>query len=186
VSSSNGQVPGSKVEAALRYAAWGWYVFPLHYVIFNNDGSFRCSCDLGATCGKNTGKHPLWTKTFKNGFKSATNDPALIKTFWTGYSEANIGIATGKKSGIFVLDVDPRHGGDKTLGDRLDNPGTELIVRTGSGGWHFYYAYAPTHPVGSHTGVLQGIDVKGDGGYVVAPPSNHKDGGYYRWKHEGE
>jgi hypothetical protein len=185
MSGNNGQVPASKVEATLRYAERGWFVFPLHYALFDNDGTVRCSCDLGAAC-KDKGKHPWWMKAFKNGFKSATNDPALIKTIWTAYSEANIGIATGKKSGIFVLDVDPRHGGDKTLGDRADQPGTELIVLTGGGGTHFYYAYDPKHPVGSRTGVLKGIDVKGDDGYVVAPPSNHESGGYYRWKSEGD
>src|ERR1700687_178228 len=125
------------VEAALGYAARGWFVFPLRYAIFDKDGTVRCSCDLGATC-EHIGKHPWSMKTFKNGFKSATNDPGLIKTIWTAYSEANIGIATGKKTGIFVLDVDPRHGGDKTLGDRADNMGTDLIVLTGGGGTHFY------------------------------------------------
>jgi putative DNA primase/helicase len=185
VSSNNGQVPASKVEATLGYAARGWFVFPLHYALFGKDGTVRCSCDLGAAC-EHIGKHPWWMKTFKNGFKSATNDPDLIKTIWTAYSEANIGIATGKKSGIFVLDVDPRHDGPASLGEHAADPGTDLIVLTGGGGTHFYYAYDPQHPVESQQGVRPGIDVKGDKGYVVAPPSNHRDGGYYRWKHEGE
>ena len=174
MASSNGQMHGSKVEAALGYAARGWAVIPLHCAIFDGDNPVKCSCSLGATC-KHIGKHPLT----RNGFKDAASDPGVIRNWWARWPDANVGIATGKKSGIFVLDVDPRHGGDKTLGDRMDNPGTELIVQTGSGGTHFYYAYDPAHPVGSRNGVLQGIDVKGDDGYVVAPPSNHESGGSY-------
>jgi len=179
---SNGRVPESMVESALRYAELGWAVFPLHCVIFGGDGSVRCSCPLGASCGKDTGKHPRT----RHGFKDATTDPGVIRAWWARWPDANIGIATGKVSGIFIMDIDPRHGGPASLGEHAANPGTELIVCTGGGGTHFYYAYDPAHPVDSREGVLAGIDVKGDKGYVVAPPSNHQSGGHYRWKHEGD
>jgi hypothetical protein len=127
------------------------------------------------------GKHPLT----KNGFKDATTDPGVIRGWWARWPNANIGIATGKKSGIFIMDIDPRHGGPASLGEHAADPGTDLIVLTGGGGQHFYYAYDPKHPMESAIGVLPGIDVRGDKGYVVAPPSNHRSGGYYRWTHEG-
>jgi putative DNA primase/helicase len=181
VSSTNGQAPDSKVEAALGYAARGWFVFPLHCVILGGDGSVKCSCPKGANCGKDTGKHPRT----RHGFKDATTDPGVIRNWWVLWPDANIGIATGKTSGIFVMDNDPRNGGPASLGEHAADPGTDLIVLTGGGGTHFYYAYDPAHPVESREGVQPGIDVKGDKGYVVAPPSNHKSGDCYRWKHEG-
>jgi len=118
----------------------------------------------------------------RRGVKDATTDRGEVIRAWTAQSEANVAIATGTASGIVVLDVDPRNGGDASLAEleRLHGelPDT-LRVSTGGGGRHYYFA-ATEAPVAS--GVLApGLDVKGDGGYVVAPPSVHPNGTAYRW-----
>jgi predicted P-loop ATPase len=118
----------------------------------------------------------------KHGFKDATAQNSRIVPMWAANAHANVGIATGRVSGIVVLDVDPRNGGDASLLEleRVHGSLPETLgVATGGGGRHLYFA-APKGPVRS--GVLaDGLDFKVDGGYVVAPPSIHPDGGQYRW-----
>lgn len=135
------------LNAALAYTARGWHVFPL-------------------APGK---KKPAISKEEGGrGFYDAVTDEATIRAWWQRWPQANIGIRTGRKSGLVVIDVHPRHGGDVS---RLDLPPT-LMARTPGGGWHLYYR----HPGGwvpcDNKGKLgPGIDVRADGGYVVAPPS---------------
>lgn len=106
-----------------------------------------------------------------------------IRQWWQQWPDANVAIVTGRLSGFVVADVDPRNGGSV---EHL--PPTDLVARSGGGGWHCYYA----HPGGSEVvrtiaragakhGEIAGIDTKGDGGYVLAPPSIHKSGNRYTW-----
>lgn len=96
---------------------------------------------------------------------------------------ANLGIVTGEISNVVVLDIDPKHGGDASL-ERLEArfgalPPT-VEAETGGGGRHLYF----THPGGlvrNRVGLAQGIDLRGDGGYIVAPPSVHPNGRRYAW-----
>jgi hypothetical protein len=129
----------------------------------------------------NPGKHPLTV----NGVKDATTDDTWIRTWWEKFPEANIGIATGAPSGILVLDIDAQHGGERSLhnleekyGPLPDGP----RVRTGGGGQHLYLAYS-SNPIRNKVGLFPGIDVRGDGGYVVGPGSNHLSGKTYLWQH---
>src|SRR5207253_2830544 len=92
------------ITYALHYASLGWPVFPLHGVI---DG--RCGCNKPG-CGSK-GKHPRNS----NGFKGATTDQRQLTQTFSKLPNSNIGIATGAPSGIFVIDVDPRNGGDLSL-----------------------------------------------------------------------
>lgn len=95
----------------------------------------------------------------------------------------NIGVICGKISGIVVLDIDPRNGG--VVSDWLNKFPTDRYVLTGNGGAHLYYR----HPGGVVENVhpAPGVDVKGDGGYVVAPPSIHPDTKRtYVWVSRGE
>lgn len=105
--------------------------------------------------------------------------PKEAQDYWSGDDEhANIAIITGALSGVVVVDVDPSHGGDPKPFEAT----TPVVARTRSGGWHFYYAH-PGHHVKSVAGPnpsLPGVDVRGDGGYVVAPPSR-VDPGRYAW-----
>jgi len=109
-------------------------------------------------------------------------DEDTIRAWWATWPDANIGVITGEISGVAVVDIDVIHGG------RIDPfPKDTTIVETGNGGFHFYYKYQPG--VSNKTGILPGVDIRGDGGYVVAPPSkteyfddrtNKTMGGEYR------
>lgn len=161
--------------SALTYARWQWRVFPLH----TPQGAGGCSCG-SATCG-NAGKHPRT----RDGFKSATTDEDQIRAWWSEAPEANIGIATGPESGLLVLDIDPRNGGDDSFDELIAKigplPETPEAL-TGGGGRHIFFRWPEgasgfrSKPIGS------GIDVKGSGGYVVAAPSLHASGRTYGWE----
>jgi hypothetical protein len=124
---------------------------------------------------KARGKQPLT----KHGFKDATDDYLQISEWWEKFHDANIGVATG--DGLLVIDVDPRNGGEETLAKLLAELGplpTDMVVRTGGGGLHYYLRY--TGPKFSKPSDWRGIDIKYDGGYVVAPGSIHETGNEYR------
>jgi hypothetical protein len=164
------QLPCTMIEWALAYASRGWHVFPLHTV---RQG--QCSC--GHDCGKNAGKHPR----VKGGFKAATTDPLPIAAWWAKWPDANIGIATGRASGFFVLDIDGPQG-LATLQTLVAENGPlprTPIVKTARG-WHLYFTM-PISGVGIPCSTGDDLDVRGDGGYVVAPPSNHLSGHVYKW-----
>ena len=106
---------------------------------------------------------------------------------WFAENENNIGIVTGAISGIFVVDVDIRHGGDKSLEDRERNFAPLPItseVDTGGGGRHLFLRHPGRLVPNSAGAVAPGIDIRGDGGFVVAPPSVHPSGSVYRWRGE--
>ena len=162
----------SNLAAALAYASGGWPVFPLH-----TPTAGGCSC--GNPKCEHVGKHPRT----KNGLHDATTDAVTIRQWWTQWPDANIGIATGAASGLVGLDVDPRHSGDETLAnwERQHGPLPHTIEScTGGGGRHVLFAH-PGGDVKSHN-VAPGIDVKADGGYIVAPPSLHASGRRYAWE----
>jgi putative DNA primase/helicase len=161
---------------ALRYALHGWAVLPLRSI---KNGC--CTCAEWSKC-KRPGKHPLT----KHGVQDATTDPKQIKAWWTKWPQANIGIATGKVSGIIVIDIDPQNGGSETLKQRkaeLGPLGETVKARSGGGGTHRIYKY-PAFDVKTDTSgkVLgRGIDLLSDGSYIVAPMSIHASGKNYVW-----
>lgn len=160
----------SMLTHALGYAGRGWPVFPLHSVY---DG--RCSC--GRLQCPNAGKHPR----LQNGLKGATLDASTIERWWKRWPIANIGIRTGL--GLMVLDVDVAKGGDDSLENLAEKGelGDTLTVQTGGGGYHWYFA--SDKPIKCSVSKLApGIDVRGEGGYVVAPPSTHVSGDQYVWE----
>ena len=162
------------MDAANQYASKGWAlwaVFPLH-----NAPDGRCSCDK-PDC-TSPGKHPRT----RRGLRDASTDPWKLREWWTEWPEANVGVRTGSESGIVVLDVDPRHGGDESLKDRTIPP--TLEAQTSAGGRHLYFRH-PGGKVRNSTDLYPGLDVRGDGGYVVAPPSLHANGERYVWVNEG-
>lgn len=166
------------MRAALDYAALGWAVFPVHGIV-------EGGCDCGAPDCSSPGKHPLT----RRGLKNATTDSRVVAAWWKRWPAANVALATGGASGVVVIDVDLPQG-DHSLAKLLE-AGYELpktsSVRTGSGGLHLYYA-APQIPVGNSAGrlpgaelQLSGVDLRAEGGYVVAPPSLHVSGSSYEW-----
>lgn len=157
------------LDAAQRYARRGWQVFPLH-----------TPTARGCSCGKtkcSIGKHPYTS----NGLKDATTDEVQIRKWWTQWPDANIGIRTGVESGLLVLDIDGDDGRASIAA--LECPDT-VTAKTGKG-QHYYFR----HPGATLNGIpqskaklLPGVDVRGDGGYVVAPPSTHVSGASYEWE----
>jgi len=103
-------------------------------------------------------------------------DEELFEWFASRFlDKANIGVVTGKISGIAVVDVDPRHDGSN---EKFKDLGT-LAVKTGGGGWHYYFQYE--EGLQNQAGIQPGIDIRAEGGYVVAPLSLHQSGNRYEW-----
>jgi hypothetical protein len=127
--------------------------------------------------------------------KTQSKEPAVK---WAKYYEAraserdisewpetgNVGIATGKLSGLVVVDFDPAKGGRPE--EWLAKFPTDLVVDTGSGGVHAYYEYPSDGEVRNAAGFLPGVDIRAQGGYVVAPPSIHPCGLPYVWRSVGK
>ena len=163
------------IDAAMRYADAGIPVFPLHWV--KQDGT--CSCRLGALC-QAPGKHPR----IRNWSEEASADREKIAAWWTRTPQANIGIPMGEKSGLVALDVDTRHDGDKSLADLTAKFGElpkTVRATTGSGGKHYIFRYTEALCLKNAVGFCDGLDVRTQGGMIVAPPSMHVSGNAYRW-----
>jgi hypothetical protein len=159
------------MDLAVRYAAHGWPVVPLH-----TPRPQGCSCGERG-CGS-PGKHPRT----RRGLHDATTDPNHVRRLWDRWPDANIGVTTGGTSGLVVVDVDLPDG-PASLAELEATHGTlpdTCEQRTGSGGRQLLFAH-PSGTVGNRTRVVDGIDVRGDGGYIVVPPSRHATGDRYRW-----
>jgi hypothetical protein len=162
-------------DAALAYATREFRVLPLHHPIQaggrKRPGSVGCSCG-NPGCGP-VGKHPRT----RNGLHDATANPDQLARWWQRWPQANIGLVTGELAD--VLDVDGPAGRAAVRAWatqhqlRLAGP----LMRTGSG-WHHYLAATGT---GNRAALLEYVDWRGRGGYVVAPPSLHVSGTSYRW-----
>ena len=121
----------------------------------------------------------------KGGFKSASKDPEIIKTWWEQSPTAMVGIPTGDPTGIFVLDVD-EHGevsGNKSLTELETKHGNlpeTLEALTPGGGRHLYFKNISSLK-NSASKVGKGLDIRANGGYIIAPGSINSDGKEYRW-----
>lgn len=161
------------VDYALRYACWGWAVLPLHTVVAG-----KCTCG-NAAC-KSAGKHPRT----QHGVADASTDPNTIRAWFARWPDANVAIATGHA--VDVLDCDlGKPGADAALEDLEDRigklPDTPTVV-TGGGGIHVYLAHNGTGlPCFNDGRIGIGLDGRGPGGFVVAPPSLHASGRRYEW-----
>jgi hypothetical protein len=140
-----------------------------------------CSC--GKKDCKSPGKHPVF-QCAPHGVLDATTDPSSIAQWWALFPDSNIGIATGSISGLVVIDIDPGHGGEDAW-QNLENANETIPdtwwVETGSGGFHIYFTDNSGDIRNSASAVGPGIDVRGENGYVIAPPSKHISGGDYNW-----
>lgn len=160
----------------MAYAARGWQVVPLHWP----EGE-KCSCGK-ADC-PSPAKHPLT----EHGLNDSSANAQVIKAWWQRWPKANVAIITGAESGLIVLDIDRKNGGleSKKLLERKGNFPLTPTVYTGGGGEHLFFR----HPQNgrkfrnrARLGGYSGIDLRGDGGYVVAVPSRHISGDSYAWK----
>lgn len=126
------------------------------------------------------GKRPLlpWTE-----YQSRRATVEEVEGWFKHWPNANVGIVTGAVSGVVVLDVDERHGGNVSL-SQLNlkfGPGPMTVeAASGGGGRHFYFRH-PGGRLGNRVGLRPGVDLRADGGCVVAPPSVHPSGRPYAW-----
>lgn len=148
-------------KSALEYVRKGLEVFPL----------------------QPRGKKPCT----QHGYLDATTDEKQIIAWWTRWPDANIGIAVGDKFVVIDLDVDEDRGinGYHTLleWEREHGKLPETVMSlTGRGGYH--YLYRVDRPYKNATSIREGVDIRGEGGYIVAPPSIHPNGNRYEWEQE--
>lgn len=157
----------SLLQMALTYASkYGWAVFPV----------------------SQSTKKPLTP----HGCKDAKKDPGAIKNWWKKNPTASIGIATGSASNLIVIDedIDDNKGlngyEEVSRWEKLNGELPETVTSiTGRGGYHLYYHYEGKD-IGNRAGILEGVDVRGEGGYVIAPPSVHPNGTEYSWEYPPE
>jgi len=156
--------------AALGYAARGWSVLPVARVV---DG--RCGCGWPTGACTTPGKHPL----NKGGCRAASTDPEVITGWWRRWPNANVGIATGETADLAVLDVDGAAGQQSLARIEAEHgplPGTLTAIT--ARGVHLYYRWSAG--LGNGAGLYgPGLDHRGEGGYVLAPPSVHASGPRY-------
>jgi len=147
----------STLDAALLYAERGWAVFPL----------------APGTSVPMKGS---------NGFYDATTDHDTIRAWWNATPNANIGIRTGEASGIWALDFDGEEGQESLLRLYSYTDGEvdpERVVHTPKGGTHWYFKTVPGKRISNSVRkFMPGVDVRGEGGYVAAPPSKRPEGPY--------
>jgi hypothetical protein len=134
-------------------------------------------CDRGWSVIPLAGKRPAvssWSE-----FRERRADLSELRQ-WFKSGSGNLGIITGALSGLVVVDCDSTEDADFWS---ESFPRTPLASITGRGGSHFYYRYPSDEVVGNRAGLLKRqIDLRGEGGYVVAPPSLHPNGTQYRWQ----
>lgn len=149
----------SPKQAALRYLDRGWSVVPI----------------------RPRDKRPLlrWQR-----YQALPPARGEVERWFAEHPDAGVGIATGAVSGLVVLDIDPGHGGDGSLAEFEQRHGAlpdTVEALTGGGGRHLYFRH-PGGFVPNRTCLAPGIDLRGDGGLVIAPPSVHPSGRRYIWE----
>lgn len=156
--------PISMLEAALAYWVRQWSVIPITSVAAGN-------------VGREAGKAPAipWAP-----YQASRASETTLRSWFGSGSRYNVGIVTGSISQLVVVDIDPRHGGDRFLEETaLSSPAR---VRTGGGGVHLYFQLPEGVTIPSRAGIAPGVDIRGEGGLVVAPPSVHYSGQVYVWE----
>jgi hypothetical protein len=145
-------------DAAIRYLQRGWSVIPV----------------------EPRGKRPLvrW-----QDFQARHPLAAEVRDWFRRWPDANVGVVTGAISGLVVVDIDVQHDGFESL-TTLEMRGGALPrsveANSGGGGRHCYFKH-PGGMVRNRVALYPGIDLRGDGGCIVVPPSVHPSGGRYAW-----
>ena len=155
---------GNCLNAAIEYATkYKWAVFPV----------------------SPNSKKPLTP----HGCKDAKKDVGAIQSWWKRWPDASVGIATGSSSQLIVIDedIDEDKGIDGVTAvrawERVHGTLPETVAAvTGRGGTHLYFKYTGTD-IKNRAGIIEGVDVRGEGGYVIAPPSMHPNGTEYAWEY---
>lgn len=170
------------LQDALAIAARGWPVFP---------------CDPKSKQPLVKGDRDPQTREIipnTGGVKKASTDGHTIRAWWSHWPKAMIGIPTGHGINAFVVDIDA--GADKDTGEVYEAAALQLALEqeigeqlpatlfatTPRGGVHLYYALPEGAAPGNRANIIKRIDVRGEGGYVIAPPSLRSDGAAYQWR----
>lgn len=167
----NGRSP---LDAALFYASIGWRVFPVWEC--REDGACSCSAKV---C-KDPGKHPRisdWTG-------EASVEPTTLRRWWKRWPAANLAVATGAGSNLYVVEGDGQSGADELRELLRTHPheGPFCSARSGGGGLHSFWKYPAAGRYGNTAKKLAAhVDTRGEGGYLLLAPSNHKSGRRYEW-----
>jgi hypothetical protein len=146
------------LEAALEYAKRGWLIIP---------------------CKPRT-KLPLTA----NGIKNATNNEATIRAWWQRWPNANIAVACGPASGVYIVDVDVNDDEEKKIDgwkslEEFESMPETVMQKSPRGGGHFFFK--TDTPPANKNGFRKGIDIRSDGFYVMLAPSIHPNGKAYEW-----
>jgi hypothetical protein len=160
--------PVSLLDHALKFAEQGTFIFP------------------APATGEKKGIYPGATT---NGRRwGNTNDPATVRAYWLKHPDANIGLPTGEDNKIFVFEFDTPEGhevdGATALAELEAKYGKlpeTLQSQSPSGSIHYYFNHPGFYVKSSAGEIAPGIDIKGDGGMVFAPPSNRPGRGVYCW-----
>jgi hypothetical protein len=155
-------------RTAAVYAAVGFPVVPMHA----SQPGGGCSCPDPACA--DPGKHPRlagWRRL-------ASTDPAVVGEWWRRWPQANLGLATGRRFDVLDLDGDQGIEGLRASLSIAPSEHPGPVAHTGGGGWHLLYA---STGLGNRVRLLPGMDWRGRGGLIVAPPSQHTSGRRYRW-----
>jgi hypothetical protein len=160
---------------ARRYASAGLPVFPL--LPIRPDGLCQCG---KADCA---GKHPA-----SKGWTRSIGSLSAVEAQWRPeLGERGIGLACGPRARVWVLDIDPRHHGHVSIRELEETYGRlprTLTSCTGGGGWHLFFKWPEEGGIGAEKAIAPGVDVRGEGAFVVLPPSHHVSGRRYAWLHE--
>lgn len=169
------------LTAAVKYARRGWHVFPLvpgKKVPATSNGLYAATTNLDILEGWwSRASDVLVSPAASTSYEHTEPHGSLAPTFGEGLGYG-VGIRTGLESNLVVLDVDKKSGGFESLKELGDLPAT-YTVTTAGGGRHYYFIYPEGLEIGNRANMRPGLDLRANGGYVVAPPTTLADGSSY-------
>lgn len=150
----------SVLEQANEYIDQGWSILPV----------------------KPSEKRPYMTNWLQYQHVKATKE--MAENWFTSLTGAGVGMVTGRISGVVVLDVESYC--KIPIEELLRRYPTQMVSRTGSGGYHLFYLYPNDVPkIANRVGIFEGADIRADGGFIVLPPTRHPNGRQYEWVKTG-
>lgn len=162
-------------RAALNLSARGLRVHPLHGIAVH----WHCTCSQPSKC-QHPGKHPR-LKAWQS--KASWRDDT-IGEWWDQWPNSNVGVATGHSSGVLVIHIDRFYGEQSIASWEQAHGAFPVTWQSSTGnGRHIWFRYPPLtdRDIGNRVDLVRGVDVRGNGGYVVAPCSQHMNGKVYQW-----
>lgn len=150
----------SVLEQANEYIDQGWSILPV----------------------KPSEKRPYMTNWLQYQHVKATKE--MAENWFTSLTGAGVGMVTGRISGVVVLDIESYC--KIPIEELLRRYPTQMVSRTGSGGYHLFYLYPNDVPkIANRVGIFEGADIRADGGFIVLPPTRHPNGKQYEWVKTG-